>query len=308
MQELPVTDEEVEIMTNFMHRIRQLTDENGVRRGRPILVAARIPDTFSQAMNIGLDVKTWLKKDLVDILVIGGGYAPFSLPVSDFTKLAHQYGVKVYPCINRKAPQHVPDEFVSEGFRGVTANFYRAGADGIYFWNLGTPFEYKDGQELITIRNRYYASLSELGDAKTLVGKDKLFCVDDLVLNYYQHISSLRPLPVQLTEQQAQQIAFEVSDDVQAADKQGRLSDLTLALLFKGQSREQALHLCLNGEPLPSGEVIERSAETLEINYRLSPAKVKLGRNVLEASLKESPDNKKPVKLDGVKLWVKYKH
>ena len=303
----PVTPEEMEIMTTFMRRIRKFMDEQGVRRCRPILLAAIVPDNFQLARNVGLDVETWIKEDLIDIVIPGLGYAPFSLPVSDFTKLAHQYGVKVYPCINRKAPQHVPDEAVSEGFRGVAANWYRAGADGIFFWNLGTPFEYKTGQELVTIRNRYYAALPELGEAKALIGKDKLFCVDDQVLNYYQHISSQRPLPVQLTQGQFQRIAFEVADDVQSADEHGRLSQLTLTLLFKGPACEQDLHLRLNGEPLPSGEVIARNAETLEINYRLPPAQVKLGRNVLEASLKESQDTaKKPVKIDGVKLWVRY--
>lgn len=272
------------------------------------MLAAIVPDNFQLAKNVELDVETWIKEDLIDMVIPGLGYAPFSLPVSDFTKLAHQYGVKVYPCINRKAPQHVPDEAVSEGFRGIAANWYRAGADGIFFWNLGTPFEYKTGQELITIRNRYYATLSELGEAEALIGKDKLFCVDDPVLSYYQHVSSQRLLPVQLTQQQARQVVFEVGDDFQAADKQGRLSQLMLNLLFEGPAWEQDLNLRLNGEPLLGGEVVVRSGEILEINYRLSAAQVKLGRNVLEVSLKQVPDNvEKLVKLDGIKLWVRYK-
>ena len=302
----PVTTEEIEIMTRFMRRIRKFTDEQGVRRGRPILVATIVPDNFQLGKNVGLDIETWIKEDLIDIVIPGLGYAPFSLPVSDFTEMAQQYGVRVYPCINRKAPQHVPDEAVSEGFRGVATNWYRVGADGIFFWNLGTPFEYKYGQELITIRNRYYAALPELGEAETLIGKDKLFCVDDGVLNYYQHVSSQRPLPIQLT-QEFQQISFEVGDDVQAAEKQGRISQLTLNLLFRGPAQEQDLHLRFNSKPLQTGEIFARDAEELEINYRLSTAQVKLGKNVLEVSLKESPDTaEKSIKLDGIKLWVRY--
>ena len=304
----PVTLKEIEIMTAFMRRIRIFTDEQSVRRDRPILLAAIVPDNFQLGKNVGLDVETWIKEDLIDMVIPGLGYAPFSLPVSDFTKLAHLYSVKVYPCINRKAPQHVPDESVSKGFRGIAANWYRAGADGIFFWNLGTPFEYKTGQELITIRNRYYATLSELGEAKTLIGKDKLFCIDDQVLSYYQHVSSQRPLPVQLTQQQVRQIGFEVGDDVQAADKQGCLSQLMLNLQFKGPACEQDLNLRLNGEPLLGGEIAALSNEILEINYRLSADQVKLGRNVLEVSLKQAPDSaEKLVKLNGVKLWVRYK-
>jgi len=58
------------------------------------------PDTFELSMNIGLDVKTWLKEDLVEILIAGGGYALFTVPVAEITKVAHGYDVPVYPCIN----------------------------------------------------------------------------------------------------------------------------------------------------------------------------------------------------------------
>ena len=50
-------------------RIRKLTDEIGTRRGRPLLVAAIVPDNLQLATNVGLDVRTWVREDLVDILV-----------------------------------------------------------------------------------------------------------------------------------------------------------------------------------------------------------------------------------------------
>ena len=86
MRGLPVTAEEVQIMTSLHRRIRRLTDEAAARRGRPILLTVRVPDTFEQSMNIGLDVKAWLNEDLVDILIAGGGYAPFTMPVDEIIK------------------------------------------------------------------------------------------------------------------------------------------------------------------------------------------------------------------------------
>ena len=88
--------------------------------------------------------------------------------MDEFVGLAHGHGVKVYPCINRKAPQQLPEELVAEGFRGITANWYAAGADGIFFWNLGTPFVEKIGNDLIETRNRYYAALPDLRSLRTL--------------------------------------------------------------------------------------------------------------------------------------------
>ena len=305
MQGEPVTPEQVEIMTRLMRRIRPLADEQGTRRGRPILVAAIVPDNFELALNVGLDVRTWIKEDLVDIVIPGLGYAPFSLPVKEFTDLARQYGVKVYPCINRKAPQHVSDEAISEGFRGVATNWYRAGADGIFFWNLGTPFEDKTGEELIQIRSKYYLVLPELGDPRLLEGKNKLFCVDDPVLSYYRHVSSRPPLPVPLRPGLPARIPFTVGDDLRTAASQGRLAGSTLTLKFDGPASEDHLALRINGRPLGSGR-IERDGET-QIDYHDVAPLVHQGPNVLEASLaRANGDENHSLMLTQLRLWVRY--
>jgi hypothetical protein len=306
MQGLPVTQEETEIMTGFMRRVRELTDEVGARRGRPILLAATVPDNLQLAKRIGLDVKTWIQKDLIDIVVPGLGYAPFSLPVKDFVELAHPNGVKVYPCINRKAPQLVPDDAVSEGFRGVATNWYKAGADGLYFWNLGTPFEYKEGEELVEIRQRYYAALDELGEAAELVGKDKLFSVDDPVLNYYAHVSSQPPLPVTLSPQQTHQIPLHVGDDLATEAGTGRLSELRLSLQIENSIPVENLAFRLNGEQLEQGEVITEEEGLRRIDYKVSAPPVKQGRNNFEASLKKKTAAGKTAKLTQLRLWVLY--
>ena len=100
MQGRAAADKEIAIMTAFMARIRERMDEIEVRRKRPLLLAVRVPDTIELSKRIGLDVETWLQKDLVDLLFIGGGYAPFSLSVADIAKVAHRHNVPVYPCIN----------------------------------------------------------------------------------------------------------------------------------------------------------------------------------------------------------------
>jgi hypothetical protein len=286
MRGLPLTDDEAEIMTAFMRRIRRLTEADGARRGRPILISAIVPDDLPLARKVGLDVKTWNEEDLIDMVTPSLGYAPFSLPVKEFTDLAHKHGVKVYPCINRKAPQHVANSAVSEGFCGVATNWYRRGADGLFFWNLGTPFEYKTGDELVAIRNRYYATLPELGDPLEMKYKNKLFCVDDRVLSYYQHVTSIPPLPVGLESGKAKRIPFAVGDDVQAADARGRLATLKLALSFEGKVNQEELALRVNGEMLTGGRVV--ADNQLRIEYNLDSRLINQGKNTLEASLKNS--------------------
>jgi hypothetical protein len=303
----PASQEELEIMTALIRRIRRGADEEGLRRGRPILVAAIVPDSLRLAKNIGLDIETWTKEDLLDIIIPGLGYAPFSLPVAEFVRLARPYGVKVFPCINRKAPQKVPEDLVSDGFRGVATNWYAAGADGIFFWNLGTPLEGKSGDKLIEIRNRYYAALPELGDPEALEGKEKLFAVDDPVLSYYRHVSSRPPLPVELKLGTTARVEFVVSDTVGSVAHNERLEQLRLTIQLNGPAQHKELLLRLNGEELRGGGAVQNS-ENLQIDYLLTGLPVRQGVNILEALLKETASTAEiPVELSQVRLRVRYK-
>ena len=309
----PATVKEQQIMTSFMGRIRRLTDETGSRRGRPLLLAMRVPDSFELSRRIGLDLRTWLAEDLVDILIAGGGYAPFSLPVGEFTRLAHRYGVLVYPCINR-LPGAVPEDDFLEGVRALAANWYEAGADGIYFWNLGTPLEYKTGEELVEIRQRYYAPLYELGEPGALAGKDKLFCVDGAVMTNYVHISSEPPLPVASKPVYPglfMRVPLMVGDDVQAAAESGVLAGAKLTVKLRGPDRREALLLRVNGEPLTDGEFLMTNAEEseYELSYDVAAASLRKGGNFVEGSLEGGWDApiRPQVEVCGMRLKVEYK-
>ena len=118
-------------------------------------------------------------------------------------------------------PLRVAESGLSEGHREVATNWYCAGADGSFFWNLGAAIEYKTGKELVAIRDRYDGTLSELGDPGPMRYKVKFFAVDDPVLSYYRHISSTSPLSVELENGQLRQVQFTVGDNVSSAEKDG---------------------------------------------------------------------------------------
>jgi hypothetical protein len=295
---LPVIDEEIEIMTAFMRRIRELTDREAQRRGRPLLLAARVPDDFQLAMNIGLDLRNWLEEDLVDILIAGGGYAPFTLQVPEFTELAHQYDVPVYPCINQGAAENLSRGAFLECVRALAANWYRAGADGIYTWNLGSPFEYKTGQDLDETRRRLYACVEEIGDPKLLEGKDKLFCVDSSpggVYDYYKHVSGQPPLPVSkrgaIKHGVVGRVPLMVADDVNTARNSGQLKQLRLILDLRGPVRPEAIVCRLNGETLQDGEWVTTDSEKREyrVSYPIDVPPLKQGDNFVVMALKAIP-------------------
>ena len=277
----PCTVDETEIITSMMGEIRKLTDGAAARRGRPSLIAVRVPDTFTTALDNGMDVSAWLEEDLIDILIIGGGYAPWSLPVEAWVEAARPHGVPVYPCVNM-GKELLPL------VRGLASNWYRAGVDGLYFWNLGTPFEFMSGDELVETRRRCYACVHEVGDANMLVGKEKVFSVDSAtggILPYYAHLSAPRSLPLEskrgtLRTGVIGRLPLIVGDDVDLHPP----TKATLTIEFDDPSWKEGLVVRLNGEELTDGQFVPAAdgQTDCQLTHNVEVPPLRTGRNIVE--------------------------
>jgi len=160
------SQDELDAIADLVRRIRRMTEHEAVKRGRPILVAARVPDSVEYAKAQGLDVERWLAEGLIDRL-IGSGY--FRLNRWQYlVQLGHKYGAKVCPCLGETrvggwlGRDRDRTRASDPTYRARAANCWRAGADGIYIFN-----EY----------NARRASLRDIGDLRTLDRKPKLYYV-----------------------------------------------------------------------------------------------------------------------------------
>lgn len=330
----PATPEETAIMTGFMARIRKMADAAAARRGKPLLLSARVPDTFEQAIHLGMDVEAWMANDLVDLIIAGGGYASSTLDVEHFVQTAHEHDVRVYPCINQK-PWSCAPAWCREGNRALAARWHRAGADGIHFWNLATPFDpysVDTPEELSATRNRVYACLNDVGEVDTLEGRDKLYCVDSSVFIHYRHVTAEPPLPLHLTPGRTANLPLPLGDDVQAAAKDGTLQELRLELTVHGHLQEGGLELTVNGQSAGAGDAVrigyahshEHRHEAdgtvsphshyhfkaHQVTYLLAAPPLKLGDNELELLVATSSDPFKtggPLQLVNAQLWVRFR-
>ena len=302
----PCTADEIEVITSMMREIRSLTDAAAKRRGRPLLIAVRVPDTFTTSLDNGMDASAWLGQDLIDILIIGGGYAPWSLPVGIWVEAAQPHGVPVYPCVNM-GKELLPL------VRGLASNWYRAGVDGLYFWNLGTPFEFMTGDELVETRGRCYACVHEVGDPSMLVGKEKLFSVDSAtggILSYYAHLSAPRPLPLEskhgaLRTGVIGRLPLIVGDDVESYLP----TQATLSVEFDDPAWKEALLIRLNGEELTDGRFTSASDDrtNCQVAYDVQVLSLRTGRNVVELAARNDivlPES--IVTILGLDLTLKY--
>lgn len=114
------------LMTDFVASVRQMLRASGA--DRELLV--RVPPTLADCRRIGLDVTTWMQQGLVDTVVGGGGFIPFSTPLAEFVGVGQSAGCCILGCFEALRP--FLDE---EALRAAAARYWAAGADGLYLFN-----------------------------------------------------------------------------------------------------------------------------------------------------------------------------
>jgi hypothetical protein len=236
------SQEELDMMTGLVRRIREMTEREGMRRGRPILIAVRVPDSVEYCKGIGLDVENWLAEGLVDIL-IGTGY--FRLNRWEYlVELGHRYGVPVYPCLSESRVR-TDTRFQRnsiESYRARAMRAWAAGADGIYLFNYFNP------------RGPVWR---ELGDPEALSKMDKLYFVrvrdgsPDRYLadgSQHRHLPILTPNnPFPIPAGDPAEIELALGDDFAGLQQEGCQPKVTCHLQTTGAGD---ITLTLNGKML----------------------------------------------------------
>ena len=136
----PVTQEHCDMMTDLVRRARNMLDEVAEKRGRPMLVAIRVPDSVAYCRAMGLDIVRWLEEKLVDLLT-GGGYFKLA-PWQNLVTLGHEHDVPVYACLVARrimAGGGCGEESDLPRWRGEALAAWDAGVDGIYTFNRFNP-------------------------------------------------------------------------------------------------------------------------------------------------------------------------
>jgi hypothetical protein len=123
-----------------MRRIRAMTEMEGMRRGRPLLVAMRVPDSVEYCRATGIDLERWLADGLLDLLITGG-YFQLNEPGYS-AALARKHDVKFYPSLDEPRVKDEPARKLrasTAAYRGRALSAWQAGADGVYLFNSFNP-------------------------------------------------------------------------------------------------------------------------------------------------------------------------
>lgn len=272
------TPAEVVAMTDLMRRVRRMTEEVGLKRQRPILIAMRVPDSIGFSLEMGFDLDTWLKEGLMDILITTDYFR--LNPWSHSVELGHRHGVKVYPALT---DPRVKDEthFHRAGlnaYRARAASAWASGADGLYLFNLYDI-------------DRQSPLWRELGDPDALAFTDKEYFLTDLdgkptrwLANGDRHqtIPVVTPTaPVPLTTKRVFHSRLMIADDLEAAARAGHAAMVALHLDLPGINSAARVSVALNGKALPTGKL-----NSGWIDWPLAPGQLRRGENDIAVSLR----------------------
>ena len=297
MQLEAVAQKHLDLMNDMMRRIRRMTEEEGLKRGRPFLVAARCADDLILSRSIGLDVETWLKEDLVDVLS-AGSWVDFTMPMEATIDVAHRYDVPLYPVVKSFWKADMLKDLAV--WRADAMNLFTQGADGIYMFNVFDP------------------TLSlwwELGDPKQLAATDKTYVWDYLPSQREQsdvlpalRLTRFRP-PVPVTTQACEPIPLFVGENLQDPGPAGRRRSLTLRIRMKDLTSIHKLRIALNGKPLGEAEISEAlTDQPQEVWMQFVPDRelFHVGENLLTAALAGTAGGTAHQVIDEVRLDVRY--
>jgi len=136
-QGIDVYPENIERMNNLVRMVRDLTEKISMERGKPILLAIYVPDSIEFCHDIGLDIKTWLDEDLIDIVSLGciiNNFKDWKGAFADYDG----YDVQLYAALDPLSYDGTTEDTYYVD-RNEAALAYEAGADGVYFYNYFWP-------------------------------------------------------------------------------------------------------------------------------------------------------------------------
>ncbi len=329
------------LLTHFMREVRLALLKEGKKRGRPFLLAARIPENLMGCHFDGMDVETWAREKLVDIFVLGTRTA--NVDIDAFRRITEGTSIKLYPCWD---DHHSSDGYLQTGikvFRGVYANWWHQRPDGMHTFNLmmaspGTAERLGESYDpRWSVQRKVF---NEIGTADSLRGKDKIFFVErrggghgqrvvpspsnwNTPRHMYFQTNMLAPLPVPLARDEREDRLFllPVADDV------NRVSDvidtIKLRVLISGGDKEVSdsqelkswrdrIRLRLNNIPLENPRIVVVPGDAIRSNlewivFEVPAVSLAVGANLVGVSMgKWEPSGSEPVLIEKIELEIDY--
>jgi hypothetical protein len=288
-----VTQQQRDLMTDLLRQVRAMADETAARRGRPMLIAVRVPDSVEYCSAVGLDLVRWMKEDLVDLMSVS---CYFQLnPWKTSVDLGHAYDVPVYPCLSEPRFKDAESDRVRTSldcYRGRALAAWNAAADGIYLFNYFDP---------------HSDVWRELGDHEALQAMDQIYpagttattAINAWLAGGTAWLNQPVPLPEKpLTLAPGAKATIEIPVAAAAVAKSGCTPLVKARILADDAAKAAAILAKLNDRQLGRGVQAGKWVE-----YSVEPSMVQQGTNRLELIMPPDADR---MKVSDALLEIRY--
>lgn len=233
-------------VTRFVRMVREMALEVAATKGRPILLAARVPRSPAGCREDGFDIQAWVEQGLVDILALGS--RSIEVDIEGFRKVIGDRPVKLQPCLD---DHHAPDGYRCppiEVFRGTFSKWWQQGADSMMTFNWASA-ESKWCEEMggeVAPQSQLQA-YREVGSPASLEGKDMTFVVERRGgypwADGYFNRNKDSPLPKPLMDDRWAEVPLRI------AVHEG-VKKISLAVVLSGAVEADRFELRLNAAPI----------------------------------------------------------
>ena len=241
-------------------RLNQLEQENG----RPYYLFVRVPPSLEDCRWAGLDVATWMRTRLVDVVTPSQNMTlAHDMPLREFAELATDSGCRVYaglmprtayrwPFVDRPGPgayaTPASHSATSDLLRGAAANSWAQGADGFQVFN----FPHED-LGAVPYSDRVYRILRDLARPESLSVADAAYAVTPTAyLDGDASFQYRKQIPVDLVPRTPVTLRLSV-EHPSLRDSRLQQPRRLLRLGLRGVRANDGLRILVNGEVVADG-------------------------------------------------------
>ena len=276
------------LMTAFVREVRAVLDEAGRRRGRHLGLAARCPTGLAGCDAIGLDVETWVRDGLLDVLIPSPTRTnKFETDLRPLTAISHGTDCQVLAGVDTVMPNQTweqvralqaedrpgtPSAADSEDDRLLATSRHRVeGKRGVLegmplnLWRALAANAYLDGADGLYVFNLWDqvarhgrhldgAILRDGRSPEALARCDKLYALDFEIAGVgvghpHAHLAQPASLPLVLAEGEPVELHLKVADALTEVPE-ADLDEVRLHVLMVNLTPVDRLRVQLNGQDI----------------------------------------------------------
>jgi len=153
--------DKVPLINELVERIRKMSDELGRKRGKKLVVAARVPTSYEACLKMGCDPVIWAQKGWIDFLTVSEEFSVrLDVPLRPWKEKISS--IPIYGSIEQVHADTGAFVTASE-YRRAARHLWNEGADGMYLFNFIMSREHHGRS-----KEPPFEVLTEIGDPATL--------------------------------------------------------------------------------------------------------------------------------------------